>query len=171
MVYGSFSDQINPQTGSGRPQGLERQRIVMDHAKVIRFVVEEAPEGARFREHTITKHVGLLEEVLRPMRSCTVEDDQARKALNVIVNAAWTITTKVWTSGMTLHFYFPETGSKFAHATMRALNYVDTPEDQMQFQQFRVMLVTTPTLSLRDDRDIDRLRTHELLKSDVLVMR
>jgi hypothetical protein len=158
-------------TGTNGPQGLERQRIVMDHAKVIRFIVEEAPEGDQFREHNITKHVTLLEEALRPMRSCTIEDEQARKALAVIVNAAWTITTKVWTSGMTLHFYFPETGSKFAHGTMRALNYNDTPEDQMQFQQFRVMLVTTPTLSLRDDRDVDHLRTHELLKSDVLVMR
>ncbi|KAI1869476.1 hypothetical protein JX265_006566 [Neoarthrinium moseri] len=159
-----------PGSNMGRPQGMERQRIVMDHAKVIRFIIE-APEGPSFKERTVAKHAQMIQEILKPLRSCVVEDEQARKGLSVVVNAAWTITTHIWTSGMTIHFYFPETGSKFAYGTMRSLNYTDTPSDQMQYQQYRIMLVITPTLSLRDDRDLDRLRTHELLKSDVLVMR
>lgn len=157
-------------SGGARPQGLERQRIVMDHAKVIQFILE-SPQIDDFKRQTVAKHVDMLHDILRPMRNCVIEDDQARKALTIVVNAAWAITTKIWSSGMTLHYYFPETGSKFAFGTMRSLNYGETPSEQMQYQQYRIMLVVTPTLSLRDDRDMDRLRTHELLKSDVLVMR
>ncbi|KAF7539927.1 hypothetical protein G7054_g1812 [Neopestalotiopsis clavispora] len=156
---------------AGRPQGAERQRIVMDHAKVVQFIIESGAEADEFRDRSVAKHVGMLMEILKPMRSCSIDDETARRALTVVINAAWTITTHVWTSGMTLHYYFPETGSKFAYGTMRSINYTDTPSDQMQYQQYRIMLVVTPTLSLRDDRDMDRLRTHELLKSDVLVMR
>ncbi|KAK6077978.1 hypothetical protein SCUP234_06352 [Seiridium cupressi] len=168
-LQGRMKSRVAGQSG-GRPQGLERQRIVNDHAKVIQFIIE-APEADDFKRRTVAKHVGMLHDILRPMRSCIIEDEQARKGLTIVINAAYTITTKIWTSGMTLHYYFPETGSKFAYGTMRALNYTDTPSDQMQYQQYRIMLVVTPTLSLRDDRDMDRLRTHELLKSDVLVMR
>ncbi|KAH8197284.1 hypothetical protein TruAng_008567 [Truncatella angustata] len=153
-----------------RPQGLERQRIVTDHAKVIQFIIE-APEHEDFKKRMVAKHTQMLSSILRPVRSCSVEDEQADKALSIVVNAAYTVSTRIWVSGMTLHYYFPETGSKFAYGTMRSLNYVDVPSDQMQYQQYRIMLVVTPTLSLRDDRDMDRLRTHELLKADVLVMR
>jgi hypothetical protein len=142
----------------------------MDHAKVVQFIVE-APEAEVFKRRSVAKHVDMLHSILKPMRSCSIDDEQSRKGLTVVINAAWTITTRIWTSGMTLHYYFPETGSKFAYGTMRSINYTDTPSDQMQYQQYRIMLVVTPTLSLRDDRDMDRLRTHELLKSDVLVMR
>lgn len=157
-------------TDAGKPQGLERQRIVIDHSKVIQFIIE-APEHDDFKRRTVIKHVNMLHDILKPMRSCAVEDEQARKALAIVINAAYAITTKIWASGMTLHYYFPETGSKFAYGTMRSLNYTETPPDQMQYQQYRIMLVVTPTLSLRDDRDMNRLRTHELLKADVLVMR
>lgn len=156
---------------AGRPQGAERQRIVMDHAKVVQFILDSGDEADEFRDRSVARHVAMLMEILKPMRSCSIDDETARKALTVVINAAWTITTRIWTSGMTLHYYFPETGSKFAYGTMRSINYTDTPSDQMQYQQYRIMLVVTPTLSLRDDRDMDRLRTHELLKSDVLVMR
>jgi hypothetical protein len=139
---------------------------------VIHFIVTDQQDETRsFRTNLVAKHSGMLMDILKPMRSCVVDDEKAHKALNIVVNAAWTITSKIWTSGMTLHFFFPETGSKYSFGTMRPMNFLTVHPEQMQYSQFRVMLIITPTLSLRDDRDLDSLRTHELMKADVLVMK
>ncbi|KAI0136796.1 hypothetical protein BJ170DRAFT_710823 [Xylariales sp. AK1849] len=183
-VFYGFSDEIDghlralqermrsrlPGTNAGRPQGKQRQRIIEDHAKVIQFIVNSS-DGKKFRSDLIAKHSEMLHDILKPMRSCVIDDDKARKALAIAINAAWVITSKIWTSGMTLHFFFPETGTKFSFGTMRPMNHHNVAAEQMQYSQFRVMLIITPTLSLRDDRDLESLRTHELMKADVLVMK
>lgn len=153
-----------------RAQGAQRQRLIQDHAKLIRYIIY-SPEGKGFRDNLVYKYTEVLLEVLRPMRSCTVDDEMARKGLHIVINAAWTITSKLWTSGMTIHYYFPETGIKFSQGSMRHMNHMDVSQEQVQFAQWRVMLIITPTLSLRDDREGDAVRTHELMRSDVLVMK
>jgi hypothetical protein len=155
---------------AGRPQGQQRQRVIEDHAKLISFIVN-SEEAAEFRANLVEDHTTMLRDILKPMRSCMVDDEKAFKAISIVIKAAWTITSKIWTSGMTLHFFFPETGSKFSFGTMRPMNFMNVQPEQMQYSQFRVMLIVTPTLSLRDDRDLDSLRTHELMKADVLVMK
>lgn len=128
-------------------------------------------EGEEFRERSVTKHVNMLSAILRPMRNCTTSDEAAEKTLRIIMNYAFTVTSKLWTSAMTVHYFFPETGSKYSNGQMRPMNHLEIPPEQLQYSQWRVMLVVSPTLSLRDDRNPDSLRTHELMKADVLVMK
>ncbi|KAK7948597.1 uncharacterized protein PG986_009483 [Apiospora aurea] len=154
----------------GRPQGTQRQRLIEDHAKLIKHIIY-SPEGNDFRDRSVTKHVNILSTILRPMRNCTTDDQAAQKALRIVINNAWTVTCKLWTSCMTAHFFFPETGSKFSNGQMRPMNHLEIPPEQLQYSQWRVMLVVSPTLSLRDDRNPESLRTHELMKADVLVMK
>ncbi|KAH8677943.1 hypothetical protein BX600DRAFT_506936 [Xylariales sp. PMI_506] len=150
-----------------RPQGKSRQRVIKDHAKVVRFILDD-PASAAFGTSLVAKHGGMLSTILRPMRSCIYDDEQATKALKVAVNIAWKITCKIWSSGMTLHFFFPETGTKFSYGTMKPMNYQHVSPETMQYSQYRIMLVISPTLSLRDDRDMRALRTHEIMKADVV---
>ncbi|KAK8086656.1 hypothetical protein PG994_001630 [Apiospora phragmitis] len=154
----------------GRPQGTQRQRLIEDHAKLIKHILY-SPEGKDFRDRAITKHVNMLSMILRPMRNCTTDDQSAQKALRIIISNAFTVTSKLWTSCMTIHYFFPETGSKFSNGQMRPMNHLEISPEQLQYSQWRVMLVVCPTLSLRDDRNADSLRTHELMKADVLVMK
>ncbi|KAK8129885.1 hypothetical protein PG999_002265 [Apiospora kogelbergensis] len=154
----------------GRPQSGQRQRLIEDHSKLIKHIIY-SPEGPHFRDREVTKHVNILSQILRPMRNCTTDDQVAHKALRVIINYAFLVTSKLWTSSMTIHYFFPDTGSKFSHGQMRQMNHMEIPAEQLQYSQWRVMLVVSPTLSLRDDRNNDSLRTHELMKSDVLVMK
>ncbi|KAK7977899.1 hypothetical protein PG988_005389 [Apiospora saccharicola] len=156
--------------GNVRPQGDQRQRLIEDHAKLIKHIVY-SPEGEEFRDRSVTKHVNILSTILRPMRNCTISDEAAQKTLRIIMNYAFTVTSKLWTSSMTIHYFFPETGSKFSAGQMRPMNHLEIPPEQLQYSQWRVMLVVCPTLSLRDDRDRGSLRTHELMKADVLVMK
>ncbi|KAK8862093.1 hypothetical protein PGQ11_008328 [Apiospora arundinis] len=184
-VFKGFSDEMDghlcalqenmrnkfPENAAGgRPQGVLRQRLIEDHAKLIKHIIY-SPEGPEFRDREVTKHVNVLAQILRPMRNCTTDDPAAHRALRVIINYAFLVTSKLWTSCMTIHYFFPNTGSKFSHGQMRQMNHMEISGEQLQYSQWRVMLVVSPTLSLRDDRNADSLRTHELMKSDVLVMK
>lgn len=153
-----------------RPQGAQRQRLIEDHSKLIKHIVY-SDEGEGFRDRQVTKHVTILNTILRPMRNCTTTEEDALKTIRIMMKYAFTVTSKLWTSAMTIHYFFPETGSKYSNGQMRPMNHLEIPPEQLQYSQWRVMLVVCPTLSLRDDRNPASLRTHELMKADVLVMK
>ncbi|ORY56917.1 uncharacterized protein BCR38DRAFT_478556 [Pseudomassariella vexata] len=159
-----------PGAGPGRPQGKQRQRIIEDHAKVVQHIIT-TPEGKDYRTGIVERHSETLLNILRPLRNSSSDEHEALKSIRIVVNAAWAITSKIWCTGVTVHFFFPETGSKFSFGQMRPMNHLHMSPEQMQYSQYRVMLVVVPTLSLRDDRDLDSLRTAELMKADVLVMK
>ncbi|KAI0601772.1 hypothetical protein F4775DRAFT_352439 [Biscogniauxia sp. FL1348] len=158
--------------GNHRNTSRARQRVIEEHARLIQAMVK-SEKMKHFRTRVVDRHASMLAHILEPLRSQDVTHEQALKSLRIMVAATWDISTKVWTGGMTLHYVFPDTGSKFAFGTMDALNgrqVARTPE-LLQFSQCRISLVVTPTLTLRDDRDRDYLKTFGIHRAEVLVMK
>ncbi|KAI1494699.1 hypothetical protein F5X96DRAFT_693808 [Biscogniauxia mediterranea] len=158
--------------GNHRNTSRARQRVIEEHARLIRAMVG-SEKMKHFRTRVVDRHASMLAHILEPLRSQDVTHEQALKSLRIMVAATWDISTKVWTGGMTLHYVFPDTGSKYAFGTMDALNgrqVARTPE-LLQFSQCRISLVVTPTLTLRDDRDREYLKTFGIHRAEVLVMK
>ncbi|KAI1506195.1 hypothetical protein F5X99DRAFT_426239 [Biscogniauxia marginata] len=158
--------------GNNRTTSRARQRVIEEHARLIQAIVA-SDKIKHFRSRVVDRHASMLAHILEPLRSRNVSHEQALKSLRIMVAATWDISTKVWTGGMTLHYVFPDTGSKYAFGTMDALNgrQVAPSPELLQFSQCRISLVVTPTLTLRDDRDRDYLKTFGIHRAEVLVMK
>ncbi|KAI1811004.1 hypothetical protein GGS20DRAFT_588950 [Poronia punctata] len=111
--------------------------------------------------------------LLGPCRSQTVTPETATKSLRIMVSACLDISMKIWSSGKTLHYVFPECAHKFSPGTMEALNghHMASSPEELVNSQCRVSLVVTPTTTLRDDRDHKRMMCYPIHKAQVLVMK
>ncbi|RYP84536.1 hypothetical protein DL770_005190 [Monosporascus sp. CRB-9-2] len=169
----ALQDQISSFAhGNQRTTSRNRQRVIEEHARLVKAILAH-PNAKKFRDETVDRHAQMLAMILRPMRNNTVDDETALKSLRILVKAAWNTSTKIWSSNMTLHYYFPECGTKFAMATMEALNgnHLASSPEHLQFAQYRISLVVAPTLTLRDDREAGLLKTFGIRKAEVLVMK
>ncbi|KAI0415104.1 hypothetical protein F5X98DRAFT_377055 [Xylaria grammica] len=146
-----------------------RQRVIEDHAKLIKAIAMSKEVG-EFRRRTVDRHANIISALLDPCRARATPAEEAQKSLRVMVAACWDISIKVWSSGKTLHYVFPECANKFSPGTMEALNghvMAATPEGLVT-SQCRVSLVVTPTMTLRDDRDAARMQCFAIHKAQVL---
>ncbi|KAI0455077.1 hypothetical protein F5B21DRAFT_524036 [Xylaria acuta] len=185
QVFLGFSDQMdghlqalqgqlaNIADNRERPtHNRNRQRVIEDHAKLIKAIAMSR-EVSEFRKRTVDRHANIMSALLDPCRAQGTSVDVAHKSLRIMVAACWDISIKVWSSGKTLHYVFPECANKFSPGTMEALNghhMASSPEDLVT-SQCRVSLVITPTMTLRDDRDAARMQCYAIHKAQVLVMK
>ncbi|KAI0116430.1 hypothetical protein GGR51DRAFT_574708 [Nemania sp. FL0031] len=184
QVFLGFSDQMDGHLKALQDQlaniadnnrathSRNRQRVIEDHAKLIRAIAM-SKEVSEFRRRTVDRHANIMGALLEPCRAQGVSPDVAHKSLRIMVAACWDISIKVWSSGKTLHYVFPECANKFSPGTMEALNghhMASCPEDLVH-SQCRISLVVTPTMTLRDDRDAARMQCHAIHKAQVLVMK
>jgi hypothetical protein len=166
------NDMVFSPTDSRGAPNRNRQRVIEDHATLIKAIAA-APEVHEFRKRTVERHANMMSALLDPCRSRSVTEQQAGKSLKIMVAACWDISIKIWSSGKTLHYVFPECATKFSPGTMEALNghhMAGSPEELVN-SQCRVSLVITPTMTLRDDRDAARMQCHAVHKAQVLVMK
>lgn len=161
MAMCNTSDQPEP-----------RQRIIDQHARIIAHLIQ-SPGFDAFQSNVINGHSVNLAQILKPMRSCKLPEDDVLKAVRCMVDVAFTISCKVWSSSVTLNFSFPECGVRYAFGTMHAFNanHMGIPDERiLQFNHYRVSFIMSPTLSVRDDRGITS-KTSGIRKADVLVMK
>ncbi|KAI0970867.1 hypothetical protein F4678DRAFT_479741 [Xylaria arbuscula] len=149
-----------------------RQRVIEDHAKLIKAIAM-SKEVSEFRRRTVDRHANIMSALLDPCRAQGTSADIAQKSLRIMVAACWDISIKVWSSGKTLHYVFPECANKFSPGTMEALNghHMAASPTELVASQCRVSLVVTPTMTLRDDRDAARMQCFAIHKAQVLVMK
>lgn len=149
-----------------------RQRIIEDHATLIR-AISINPDVGEFRQRNIERHANMMAALFEPCRSRGIPPDAIVKSLKIMVAACWDISIKIWGSGKTLHYVFPECASKFSPGTMDALNghHIASSPEGLVNSQCRVSLVVTPTMTLRDDRDASRMQCFAVHKAQVLVMK
>ncbi|KAI0407808.1 hypothetical protein F4802DRAFT_619952 [Xylaria palmicola] len=184
QVFLGFSEQMdghlralqgqlaNIADGKDRPHNRNRQRIIEDHAKLIKAIAISG-EVAEFRRRTVDRHANIMSALLDPCRAQGTSADVSHKSLRVMVAACWDISIKVWSSGKTLHYVFPECAHKFSPGTMEALNghHMAATLEELVAAQCRISLVVTPTMTLRDDRDAARMQCHAIHKAQVLLMK
>ncbi|KAI0541413.1 hypothetical protein GGR58DRAFT_519510 [Xylaria digitata] len=187
QVFLGFSDQMdghlralqsqlaNIADNRDRPpptNNRNRQRVIEDHAKLIKAIAM-SKEVSEFRRRTVERHANIISALLDPCRAQGTSVETAQKSLRIMVAACWDISIKVWSSGKTLHYVFPECANKFSPGTMEALNghHMATSPEDLVSSQCRVSLVVTPTMTLRDDRDAARMQCFAIHKAQVLVMK
>ncbi|KAI1381632.1 hypothetical protein F4677DRAFT_440846 [Hypoxylon crocopeplum] len=150
----------------------DRQRVIDEHARIIEHALGK-PSMEAWKAETIERHAHMLSLILHPLRSVSVSDEAALVPLRVMVGVTMDISSKVWVSGTTLHYTFPETGNLFSRGTMDSLNgdqIADSPED-LESIRARVSFVISPSLSVRDERDERNLLCTGVRKAQVLVMK
>ncbi|KAI3338500.1 hypothetical protein F4824DRAFT_509339 [Ustulina deusta] len=185
QVFLGFSDQMDghlralqgqlahiADSRGDRPNNRNRQRVIEDHSKLIKAIAM-SKEVYEFRRRTVDRHASIMSALLEPCRAQGTSADTAQKSLRIMVAACWDISIKIWSSGKTLHYVFPECANKFSPGTMDALNchHLATTEEELVASQCRVSLVTTPTMTLRDDRDSAKMQCFAIHKAQVLVMK
>ncbi|KAI1279821.1 hypothetical protein F5Y07DRAFT_387422 [Xylaria sp. FL0933] len=185
QVFLGFSDQMdghlralqsqlaNIADSRDRPTNIRnRQRVIEDHAKLIKAIAM-SEDVSEFRKRTVDRHANIMSALLDPCRAQGTSAELAQKFLRIMVAACWDISIKVWSSGKTLHYVFPECANKFSPGTMEALNghHMAASPDELVVSQCRVSLVVTPTMTLRDDRDAARMQCFAVHKAQVLVMK
>lgn len=155
-----------------RSSNVSRQRTIDEHARVIKSIGDQK-DSRKFRSNLVDRHARILTNVLTPLQNNNVPDEIAFKAIRILIRGAYNTSMRIWSSGMTLHYFFPETGSKFLVATMEAKNgnVLGNSASHLQTSQYRISLVIGPTLTLRDDRESSLLRTFGIRKAQVLVMK
>ncbi|KAI3319085.1 hypothetical protein HD806DRAFT_548658 [Xylariaceae sp. AK1471] len=168
----ALQTQLGAYADSRGAPNRNRQRVIEDHATLVKAIAA-APEVHEFRKRTVERHANMMSALLDPCRSKGISEQQAAKSLKIMVAACWDISIKIWSSGKTLHYVFPECATKFSPGTMEALNghhMAGSPEGLVN-SQCRVSLVVTPTMTLRDDRDAARMQCHAIHKAQVLAMK
>ncbi|KAI0508270.1 hypothetical protein F5B22DRAFT_638814 [Xylaria bambusicola] len=185
QVFLGFSDQMdahlralqgqlaNIADNRDRPTyNRNRQRVIEDHAKLIKAIAM-SKEVSEFRRRTVERHANIMSALLDPCRAQGISVEVAQKSLRIMAAACWDISIKVWSSGKTLHYVFPECANKFSPGTMEALNghHMAASSEELVASQCRVSLVVTPTMTLRDDRDAARMQCFAIHKAQVLVMK
>lgn len=76
--------------------------------------------------------------------------EEADEALRNMIEKAWAISAKMFTSRSTFEFRFPEAGARFNTQTMVAVAPNIDPH-VLQAEHWRVQLVITPVITVRND--------------------
>ncbi|KAI2778828.1 hypothetical protein F4815DRAFT_224681 [Daldinia loculata] len=156
----------------GRANPRDRQRVIDEHARIVTHALKDS-RIELFKKESIERHAHMMAIIMQPLRSISVTDKDAIKPLRVMVSATWEVSAKVWVSGMTLHYTFPECACKFAEGTMEPVNgpALGLTPAELQMSQTRVSFVVSPVLSVRDERNENELEYHGIKKAQVLVMK
>ncbi|KAI0131371.1 hypothetical protein F4814DRAFT_445509 [Daldinia grandis] len=156
----------------GRANPRDRQRVIDEHARIVTHALKDS-RIELFKKESIERHAHMMAIIMQPLRSISVTDKDAIKPLRVMVSATWEVSAKVWMSGMTLHYTFPECACKFAEGTMEPVNgsALGLTPAELQMSQTRVSFVVSPVLSVRDERNENELEYHGIKKAQVLVMK
>ncbi|KAI0884619.1 uncharacterized protein GGS22DRAFT_200365 [Annulohypoxylon maeteangense] len=150
----------------------DRQAVLKDHAKIVDEALK-TPGMKEFKTETINRHTQILTGILHPLRAVDVTDRDAHAGIRTIVTLGWDMSTKIWTSGMMLSYFFPQCGVLFSESTMKAVNldaYHVGTQKELQLMQAVVSFVVTPSLSVRDDRDGVNNGVHGLRKAEIIAM-
>ncbi|KAJ3957049.1 hypothetical protein N0V92_006396 [Colletotrichum tropicale] len=107
-----------------------------------------------YRSHRIEYFQAELREMLAPLMLPESEGgpnlDDADDALRDMIEKAWSISAKMFTSRCTFEFRFPDAGARFSTQTMVGVAPNIDPHI-LQAEHWRVQLVVTPVITVRND--------------------
>ncbi|KAF6840486.1 hypothetical protein CPLU01_01172 [Colletotrichum plurivorum] len=107
-----------------------------------------------YRSHRIEYFQSELREMLAPILLDESDGgpnlEEADDALRNMIEKAWAISAKMFTSRSTFEFRLPEAGARFSTQTMVAIAPNIDPY-VLQAEHWRVQLVITPVITVRND--------------------
>lgn len=147
----------------------ERASLVSAQTIAISHIVS-SEEYPPFRSAVLDKHTKNLRALLGPMLNLGVARANAGRDLGAIVVNAFDISTKLFTSSYSFVIMFPKCGDKFQYASMICRDSSHSIDPlSLQIKQYRLKLVITPIITLRDDRQLT-IKVASVQYANVLVM-
>ncbi|KAJ9133537.1 hypothetical protein NKR23_g10717 [Pleurostoma richardsiae] len=142
-----------------------------DHIEARRGIMAQMAASEsfeRFRQHKISEHATRFKDITGPLLDQFANRQEASLDLHSIANFGMEISARIMHSRLSFSFVWNECGIKFSQDMHIAMNN-DTPAANLQFKQFRLMIVVTPSISYRDDTGTSII-PRCVTKAQVLVM-
>lgn len=144
----------------------ERQAIVDRKAALVSRILAST-RAETFKATRKTSHMERLYHMVAPFVP-VANRARALRDLNGIVAVAFDLSAKLWLSRMTFLFLFNDPATKFSPGSQQAVIENDNQMEGKSIETWRVKLTVTPTVTLRDDREMT-IRVKQILKAKVLV--
>lgn len=147
---------------------FERQVITDQIASVINTIILD-PEFPAFRQRKQNYHHQRLKTIVGPLMDNGASRSDAGFDLHNITATALQTSANIFQSRLNLQFMWNNTCSKFS---VEAHTAKDAPVDPvtLQMRQYRLKLVITPSITLRDDRGLS-VMPKRVQRAEVLVMK
>jgi len=148
----------------------ERQEIIDRQAAILAKMMENK-RWREFRSWKVNDHFQRFKKMIGPVvysepKSQTLED--AFFDLYGIVDSFFDLAIEIVKSRLSFQFVWNDTCTKFTAENHNAVNS-DLPPITIQLKQWRLKLVMTPGITMRNDQGMN-ITPRQVLKSDVLVM-
>ncbi|KAH8892022.1 hypothetical protein GQ53DRAFT_746466, partial [Thozetella sp. PMI_491] len=125
------------------------------------------PRFQEFRQFKINHHVDRVKMIVGPMISTTKMRNDSQFDLHSLVSHAMELSAIMFESRRRFDFIWNDTCAKFSVEFHSSVDNT-MPPLTLQMRQWRLKLVITPGINMRDERS-PGTKSH-ILKSDVLVM-
>lgn len=109
-----------------------------------------------------------IRTVTQPLQSPYVDMHELNGRLRDFCRLAWDLSARILTSRINFDFRFPETGTRFSANSMSPV-YPDLPAVELQTSHWRVALVVSPVITVRNDTTAD-IEVHSVSMADVICM-
>ncbi len=144
----------------------ERQAALETQAQLVARILMDS-RFQEFRQFKINHHVDRVKMIVGPMLPTTKTRNESQYDLHNLVSQAMELSAVMFESRRRFDFTWNSTCTKFSAEHHSSLDS-SLPPIQLQVNQWRLKLVVTPGITLRDERNPNISR--RVLKSDVLVM-
>jgi hypothetical protein len=146
---------------------FERQSIVDKTGQTIGAILKD-PDFPAFRQRKESFHQQRLKTIVGPLMDLTASRHDAGFDLHNIASTAFQVSANMFQSRLNFQFVWNDTCSKFV-AECHVAKDTNLDPSTLQTKQWRLKLVITPGITLRDDRGLN-LVPKRVLRSEVLVM-
>ncbi|KAH6676147.1 hypothetical protein F5X68DRAFT_157743 [Plectosphaerella plurivora] len=142
--------QLQAEKGMG-PVVTGHGRIAYTSAIVdVINVIINSDRYEAYRESRVEYFARELEAMLSPLMNQFANLADAFKDLRAMVTKAWSLSAKTLTSRLVFEYRFPDAGSRFTLQSMIAVA-PNIDGYQLQVEHWRVQLVVTPVITVRND--------------------
>lgn len=146
----------------------ERQGLVETQGRIVKKIME-SETFAQFRQKKNNAMTEQFKQILSSLMNPGASREKSVAALNDIVWLSFETSANMFMSSLHFGFVWNDTCTKFSHESHVACNHYDMNGMELQIRQFRLMLVITPGITVRDDRGMNII-PRRVMKSQVLVM-
>ena len=163
LHYPNCISHANPSTAY---KVAERQALLETQGQLVARILTHA-RFQEFRQYKATFHCDRVKLIVGPMLPTIKARQESQWDLFSIVTSAMELSACMFQGRRLFSFIWNDTCAKFAAENHNALDNM-MPPMTLQVRQWRLKLVITPGIAVRDERNPAIVR--RVLKSDVMVM-
>ncbi|KAF5677788.1 chromosome segregation smc [Fusarium heterosporum] len=166
-TYGLIDVEKEFEKTQGQP-AARRQYILDRQASIIDSILklDSFEEFSKLRCREISE---VVLHMVEPLINPKADPEELWEELEGVSGAAWALSSRILSSRLTFDFRFPEIGSRYSFQSMLPI-WPDVEPAELQSDHWRVALVTTPVVTVRNDTGAN-ISAHSVCVADVVCMR